>query len=247
MLRLFLLLLLCLPVQAQSRLDEVLRRGVLRVGTTGDYPPFTLLQGEAYQGFDIRLAALAGQRLGVRVEYVATRWGSLVEDLQAERFDLGVGGITRTLARARRAGFTRPLLTVGKCPLVRRGEEARFATLALIDRPEVRVAFNPGGTNESYARQQFHHARLIAVADNLAIPEKIAAGEVDVLVTDSVEAARASRRDGRLAVAAPPWTQETLGWLAPRDDQAFLNWLNLFLEEVEGDGTLARLRADFEL
>ena len=68
-----------------------------------------------------------------------------------------------------------------------------------------------------------------------------------LLVTDSLEAARASRRDARLAVASPPWTQETLGWLAPRDDQAFLNWLNLFLEEAVGDGTLTRLRAEFQL
>ena len=247
MLRLFLLLFLCLPVQAQSRLDEIVRRGLLRVGTTGDYPPFTLLSEGNYQGFDIQLAARAAQRLGVRVEYVPTRWASLLEDLGADRFDLAAGGITRTLERARRAGFTRPLATVGKCPLVRRGEEARFASEALVDRPEVRVAFNPGGTNESYARAHFPHAQLVRVDDNLTIPEKIAGGAVDVLVTDSLEAARASRLDARLAVASPPWTQETLGWMTGRDDQAFLNWLNLFLEECEGDGTLKALRAQFQL
>lgn len=244
---LLLLLLLCLPVQAQSRLDEILRRGVLRVGTTGDYPPFTLLSQGGYQGFDVRLAALAGERLGVRVEYVATRWGTLVDDLRSDRFDVAVGGITRTLARARLTGFTRPLFTTGKCPLVRRGDAARFATPAQIDQPDVRIAFNPGGTNESYARLHFSHAQLVKVEDNLSIPDKIAGGEVDVLVTDSLEAARASRRDPRLAVAGPPWTQETLGWLAPRDDQAFLNWLNLFLEEAEADGTLSRLRGQFEI
>jgi len=56
-----------------------------------------------------------------------------------------------------------------------------------------------------------------------------------------------SRLDPRLAVASAPWTEETLGWMTGRDDQAFLNWLNLFLEECEGDGTLKALRAQFQL
>ena len=230
------------PGWAQSRLDEIARRGLLRVGTTGDYPPFTLLKDNDYDGLDIRLARLAAQRLGVRLEFVATRWGSLLEDLNADRFDVGVGGITRTLARARRAGFTRPIQTVGKCPLVRRAEASRFASLLLIDRPQVRVAVNPGGTNESYARQHLKRAQIMVIPNNLLIPAMIARGEVDVLITDSVEAERASRRDARLAVASKPWTQERLAWLTPRDDPAFLNWLNLFLEEAEADGTIEGLR-----
>lgn len=228
----------------QGRLEEITRRGVLRVGTTGDYPPFSLLQDGHYDGLDIRLARLAAERLGVRIEFVPTRWDSLLEDLSADRFDLAVGGITRTLARARRAGFTRPLLTVGKCPLVRRSDVARLASLRQIDRPEVRVAVNPGGTNESYARQHLKRAQIVVIANNLLIPAMIARGEVDVLITDSVEAERASRRDTHLAVASKPWTRETLAWLTPRDDQAFLNWLNLFLEEAEGDGTLERFRRE---
>ena len=238
----FLVWLLCLPAPAQSHLEEIARRGTLRVGTTGDYPPFSLAQENGYQGFDIDLAVLAARKLGVEVQWVPTGWADLTRDLRADRYDLAVGGITRTLTRAREAGFSRPLVTVGKVPLVRRGDESRFDTPEEIDRPEVRVASNCGGTNESYARQHFAHAQLVLVEDNLAIPERLAGGQVDVFMTDSVEAARAVARDPRLALATQPWTRESLGWLTPRDDQAWLNWINLFLEECEGDGTLAELR-----
>lgn len=69
------------------------------------------------------------------------------------------------------------------------------------------------------------------------------------MLTDSLEAGRAARLDPRLAApfAGRPWTTETLGLMTSRDDQAFLNWLDLFLEEKEADGTLAGLRGVYGL
>ncbi|MFN8608004.1 MAG: transporter substrate-binding domain-containing protein [Vulcanimicrobiota bacterium] len=234
---------LCLPAPAQSHLDEIERRGLLRVGTPGDYPPFSLATGQDYAGFDIDLARLAGRKLGVRVEWIASPWSNLLQDLGEDRYDMAVGGITRTLERARQAGFTRALVSVGKVALVRRGEKLRYDKPEKINQPQVRVASNPGGTNESYAREHFGRAQVILFQDNLSIPGRLARGEVDVFVTDSLEASRAVSLNPDLAVAAPPWTQETLGWMVPRADQAWLNWLNLFLEECECNGSLARLRS----
>jgi cyclohexadienyl dehydratase len=68
-------LVLIEPTLAQaSRLDEILARGVLRVGTTGDYRPFTALDkvSGAYSGFDIDLAQSLGAALGVKIEFEPT-------------------------------------------------------------------------------------------------------------------------------------------------------------------------------
>lgn len=245
---LVLVLLLCCSAQAQT-LDAILARGELRVGTTGDYPPFSLAREGSFEGYDIALAELAAQALGVRLRLVRTTWPDLSKELAEGRFDLAVGGISRTLLRATRAGFTRPTFTTGKCPLMRAEDVGKYTSLASVDRPGVRVAVNPGGTNERYARESLRRATLVVVSDNLAIPGKIASGELDVMLTDSLEAARASRLDPRLAApfADRPWTVETLGLMTPRDDQAFLNWLDLFLEQKEADGTLADLRARYGL
>ena len=51
-----------------SRLDAILESHTLRVGTTGDYRPFTALDkasGE-YSGFDIDMARSLAQALGVK-------------------------------------------------------------------------------------------------------------------------------------------------------------------------------------
>lgn len=248
--RTLLLLILLLGCGAQAQgLDAILARGELRVGTTGDYPPFSLAVDGHYEGYDIALAELAARALGVRLRLVKTSWPDLMADLAAGKFDLAVGGITRTLPRATRAGFTRPTFVLGKCPLVRREEVGRFGSLAAIDQPGVRVGVNPGGTNEAYAREHLSRASLVLVQDNLAIPGMVASGSLDVMLTDSLEATRASQLDPRLAapLAEHPWTVETLGLMTAREDQALLNWLNLFLEQKEADGTLAGLREKYGL
>ncbi len=247
-----LLIILCLcPAWAQpkSALDNILERGEIRVGTTGDYAPFSVLKDGGYTGFDIRLAEVAAQQLGVTLRFVPTTWTDLVGDLEADKFDIAVGGITRTLPRSTRAGFSRPTFVIGKCPLVRASDRARFQKMSDIDRPDVKVAVNPGGTNERYVRHHLRLAQIVAVEDNLAIPQMIAEGRVDVMLTDNLEAVRAVRLDPRLAApyADEPWTIETLGLLTPRDDQALINWLNLLLEQLESDGTLQQLQREFEL
>jgi ABC-type amino acid transport substrate-binding protein len=54
----------------------------------------------------------------------------------------------------------------------------------------------------------------------------------------------AAKKDPRLAAvsADKPWTVESLALMTDRDDQAFLNWLNLFLSQAEADGRLGELR-----
>src|SRR4051812_26392397 len=72
---------------ASSRLDEILLRGVLRVGTTGDYRPFSSRVGtsETFVGLDIALAGELAGALGVRLQIVPTTWPALMNDFAAGR------------------------------------------------------------------------------------------------------------------------------------------------------------------
>ncbi|MGL1530597.1 transporter substrate-binding domain-containing protein, partial [Vibrio parahaemolyticus] len=63
-----------------------------------------------------------------------------------------------------------------------------------VDRPEVRVIVNPGGTNEQFVREHLGRARIIVFPDNRGVFEELAAGRADVMITDDVEAMLQSRR-----------------------------------------------------
>ena len=59
-----------------SRLDDIIKRGTLRVGMTGDYLPFTFFDKATakFRGFDVDMAEALGKALGVKVEFVQTAW-----------------------------------------------------------------------------------------------------------------------------------------------------------------------------
>src|SRR5207253_10720456 len=117
-------------------LARIRAAGVLRVGTTGDYTPFSLKQPDgSYQGADIEMAHDLAERLGVRLEFVPTVWVDLRDDFLADRFDIALGGVTVTPQRAAKAVFSTPTFVDGNRPLARREYRARFTNFAAIVPP----------------------------------------------------------------------------------------------------------------
>lgn len=204
-----------------SRLDAIAARGVLRVGTTGDYRPFTYYdqETEKFEGIDIDMAQSLARALGVRLELVRTSWPSLGPDLAADKFDLAMGGISVSLERQKTALYSIPYLTDGKTPIARCADHEKYRSLADIDRPGVRVIVNPGGTNERFARAHLKAAAIEVYPDNVTIFDQIAEGKADVMITDRSEVLLQHKLHPSLCAtsADQPFNTFEKAYLLPRD------------------------------
>jgi cyclohexadienyl dehydratase len=184
------------------------RVGVLRVGTTGDYAPFSDDRGGELRGLDIALAQDLSKAWGVSVVFVRTSWPTLMDDLGQRRFDLAASGISITAERQRLADFSAAYLFDGKTPIARRADAARFSSLEAIDQPGVRMIVNPGGTNERFTREKITRATIVLHPDNRSIFQEIIAGRADVMMTDGIEVRLQTRRYPELAgTMAEPFTR----------------------------------------
>ncbi len=212
-----------LPATASAgpRLDRVMETKVLRVGTPGDYRPFAIKTDAGYAGHDIDLIEQMARELGAKVQYVPTSWPRLMQDLQADQFDVAVGGITRNVARIRQAEMLPGYAPFGKVALVRAADQGKFRSVADLNQPGVRVIKNPGGTNEAFVLQNLKAAQVATHDKNAEIPALIAEGQGDVMITETYEALHYARTDPRLAaifIDAPLTPVNTLGFLLPKDD-----------------------------
>ena len=122
------LLLLALPVSAQTaspdRLERLLSSKVLRVGTTMDTPVFSMKDASGkLKGFDMDALATLSNALGVQIEYVKMTFGTMLPDLAADKFDMAMSGMGRTLDRARTATFSKPYMRYGKLMMIRAADK----------------------------------------------------------------------------------------------------------------------------
>lgn len=186
--RLFLIFITFSPTYSFSKsLKEIIEQGELRVGTTGDYRPFSYLKDGEYKGLDIEIAKKMAKDLGVKLNLVKTSWPTLMQDYENDLYDIGMSGISITLDRQKKAYFSTPLLLNGKAPITLCENKSKYRYLKDINSPETKVIVNPGGTNEKFAKSNLYKANIILHEDNNTIFEEIIKGNANLMVTDLVE------------------------------------------------------------
>ena len=234
---------------AAGHLEDIAARGELLVGTTGDYRPMSYYNAEngEYEGIDAELAEILAKSLNVKLVYVPTTWPNLARDVQENKFDVALCGVSRIYERERTMALAKGYCVTGKTVLCRRDKAADYQSLEDINKPEVRIMLNPGGTNEKFVRSRLQNATVIMHEENAEIPGLIAAGEADVMITDTFEAVRYVHMNPALAapLADKPFTVINKAALMQQGDQPWLNYVNFVLEELEADGTLPQLREKY--
>ena len=131
-----------LAQQQKSLLHEISERGVLRVGTTGTYFPFSIRDAatNSFKGFDIEVAERIAKDLGVKVEFVQTTWPALVAGLVARKYDIGASGITITLERLKSVAFTDSYIRPAVVPIIRAADKSKYGKWQDLDKEGVRIA-----------------------------------------------------------------------------------------------------------
>ena len=228
-----------LLVAARVAAEAVPQTLVLRVGTSGDYAPFSFRDASgALTGFDVAVARRFGEDRGRPVVFEPFRWPDLIAQLRAGVFEVAMSGVTVRADRALFVGFTRPYAMSGAVAVIRAASGKKFRSVVDLDRDTVRIAVNRGGHLEQVARQRFVHAQLVSL-ENTALQSALARGEVDAVVSEAFEA--------RTWTAAPfvilgPFTHDRKAYAVRRENGDLLRQMDDWLAAREADGWLNEQR-----
>ena len=92
---------------APASLEEIIERGILRVGYSDDALPFVFVNAQdELVGHDIELAHRLAEDLGIGLDLVHLQRDQLFDALNTGRIDIGMSGIAITADRARRVSFS---------------------------------------------------------------------------------------------------------------------------------------------
>ena len=109
------------PIMADSPvLSRIVESNVLRVGTSGAQPPFSVKSKDgSLIGYEVDLAKLLANAMGVELKLVEMPFAELLLALEKGEVDVVMSGMTMTPARNLKAAFVGPYIISGKSILTK--------------------------------------------------------------------------------------------------------------------------------
>jgi polar amino acid transport system substrate-binding protein len=218
-----------------STLQEVLSRGTLKVADCLSFAPFGFKdEGGNPQGYDVDLAKEAAKRLGVKLEIVDTTSDNRIPNLKTNKVDVVFCNFTENTQRAQQIAFTDPYVVAGETLLVKKDSGIKTVK----DLSGKTVATVKGSTNSQLVKELNPQADVQEYDTSAAAVLAVKQGQAEAMVEDSNFQAYQAKLDPSLTVAHDSLVPlEYNGFGVRQGDQTWLNWLNLFLREINTDGT----------
>jgi polar amino acid transport system substrate-binding protein len=234
-----------LAAQDAPVLDRVMKTDTLRVGMSGNQPPFNFRnRSGALAGMEVDLAKLLGLAMGVQVKFVTKPFGQLRAALKAGEIDMVMSGMAITAERAREALFVGPYMVSGKSILTNSRALAAADEAGDINRANLKLAALEGSTSQRFIERYLPEAQLITVDDYDEAVQMVIDDSVDALVADMPICVLSVLRypDRGLATLTQPLTIEPIGVAVPANDLMFRSLVQNYIDGLAGLGVVEELR-----
>jgi polar amino acid transport system substrate-binding protein len=248
--RLFALLIVLLVIpgllvaQDDKVLSRVLKAGELRVGTSGAQPPFTAKTKQGtLMGYEIELAELLANAMGVRPKFVERPFAELMPALEAGEIDVIMSGMTMTPERNLRVAFIGPYIVTGKSILAKAKRVAELDEMDELNRPTITVAVLDGSTSERFVESIVPQVKLVPTKDYETAVNMVLSNEADAMVADYPICVLSMLRhpEAGLAVSDVPLTIEPIGIALPPGEFLMHNMIENYLKALDMTGVLQEL------
>ena len=212
----------------------------LTVATSPDFPPFESLDGTKLVGIEVELVDAIAAKMGVKVEYVQIDFDSVLNGVQAGKYDLGMSGISVTDERKENALFTDPYCLAAQAIVVVEGSD--IASKADLDGKSVSV--QTGTTAELFCNENGY--KVSSFAANSDAESALVTGKVDAWVIDDLTAAEMvavynQNAETKLVILDEAMTTEPYALMTKKGNDQLIADINKVLNELVADGTVAKL------
>ncbi|MBB6098886.1 polar amino acid transport system substrate-binding protein [Deinobacterium chartae] len=235
------LLCACSPQRTAETPGPAAEGAVLRLATEGANAPFNFYQGEQLTGFEVELGNALAQQMGMRAEWTAQPFESLLIGLEGQRYDLVIASHGVTEERAKAVDFTDPHYCTGGIIVTRSGGPGTAAELA-----GKTVAVQVGTTYLQAVQDLPGVGEVRSLPKDTDALQNLISGRADAWVSDRFVAAgaREAQPQARLETGDLLF-QEKIAMAVAKGNDSLRERVNTALAELEENGTYARLSQQY--
>jgi ABC-type amino acid transport substrate-binding protein len=234
-------------------------RQVFTVATDASYPPFAAIDANGNLfGFDIDLAEALGRRWGVKVEFETLAYDALMGSVISLRDDAVISAFVPQPERMKDVAYSRPYFTSGTVVVVRKGQDQADA-MNVKDWQAWATGQDSGtgktlavergaagdGLVRDWARPVAGQAVSVTVLAEPTVEEALLAVEnhsAQAALVDTIDAYTFMQGHAGVTLVLPPVSPEPYTVAVSIQSQTLSQQIDVALQAMEADGTLAALR-----
>jgi len=234
-----------------THLEEIQEAGVIKVGTSADYPPFEYVDEQGNKvGFDIALMEEIASRMGVTVEWVDMPFDSLIAGVQEGKIDASIAAFNYSEERDEVVDFTDAYYVGEDAFVVAEGFSGTIG--APEDVAPYKVGVQNGTTQDYYVTDElvangvlpeenvFRYDR----ADQVALDLKN--GRIDVMMADLIPAQSLAAQIGGLEIVFTGlFSSGPMNIVIPDGDTELAQAINDILADLKAEGFIDNLAVTY--
>ncbi len=224
----------------ESMIEQVQKRGVLRVGMSTFVPWAMKDKTGKFIGFEIDVAKRLAKDTGVNVEFIPTKWSGIIPALITGKFDIIIGGMGIIPSRNLKVNFSIPYDYTGMSIVANKTLAAGFNRLEDFNRSDVAIAARLGSTAVTALKKYMPKARLRLFDDESEAYQELVNGRVHAVVASApTPAFQALKYPAKLFLPLDKtFTREPIGFAVKKGDFDSMNYLDNWIRYVEAEGFL---------
>jgi polar amino acid transport system substrate-binding protein len=241
----------CGGAEAANHLEAIKEAGLIKVGTSADYPPFESVDESGNKvGFDIELMEEVADRLGVKLEWVDMPFDSLIAAVQEGKIDASISAFNYTEERDQTIDFSDPYYTSEDAFTVAEG-----FTGAIVNPEDVanfKVGVQTGTTQDGWLTDTL-------VADG-ALPEEnlfrydrvdqamldLKNGRIEVMMSDYVPAQTLVKQLGGMEIVYHGvLSSGPVNIVIPNEDIELKQAINEIIKQLQDEGFIDELAVKY--
>ncbi|MGC5326348.1 ABC transporter substrate-binding protein [Brevibacillus sp. SYSU BS000544] len=210
-----------------------------RYGMSGLYKPFNFKENGELAGFDVEIGKALAEKMGMKPMPVTNPWETIIQGLQAKKYDAIIGSMTITPEREKVVDFTAPYYRSGSQIFV---AEQNTSIKGPDDLKDKRIGVVKSSNYKDLALKYTGKDNVAEYDSDITALMDLPSGRLDAVITDQMVGFRMIKEGAvKIKDVGQPMTNDDQAIAVNKDNPELKEKLNKALAEIISDGTYDKI------